>query len=60
MGVEGKTDNFAPVPDRWVSSHRQNLGFSRVSRLSRLTVCIRVSVRLTGFRLRFSFSGEKF
>jgi len=43
----GKTDNFTPVPDRWVSyTVKTNLGFSRVSRVSRVRVWIRVSVRV--------------
>ena len=45
----GKTDNFTPSRSLGVL-HRQNLGFSRVSRVSR------VRVRR---RLRFSFSGVK-
>jgi len=44
----GKTDNFTPVPNPRVSYrlHRQNLGFSRVSRVNGVTVWIRAIVRL--------------
>jgi len=52
----GKTDNFIPGPDRWVSYTVRARSLSRVSRVGRVTVWIRVSGRL---RLRFGFSGAK-
>ena len=48
----GKTDNFTPGPDRWVSYTIRAGSLSRVSRVGRVTVWIRVSGRL-----RLGFSG---
>jgi len=55
MSVPSKADNFSPSRSMGLI-HHQNLGFSTVSMVIRVTVWITVSVRL---RLRLSFNAAK-